>query len=78
MAGDFAAVLDALYPSKKGALPELTVSPSFGRPALSSNEEFLIFSGGAYGAPPPPPPPALGKGKEFSLKTNMFFCPLLI
>ena len=63
VAGDFAAVLDALYPSKKGALPELTVSPSFGRPALSSNEEFLIFSGGAYGAPPPPLPPAKGKGK---------------
>jgi len=62
-AGDFTATLEALYPSKKGALPELSLGPSFGRPALSGDQAFLIFSGGAYGEPPPALP-AGGKAKK--------------
>jgi 2-oxoglutarate dehydrogenase E2 component (dihydrolipoamide succinyltransferase) len=54
-AGDYAASLAALYPSKPGALPELSRLPSFGRPALSADEEQRIYSGGAYGFVPPPP-----------------------
>jgi pyruvate/2-oxoglutarate dehydrogenase complex dihydrolipoamide acyltransferase (E2) component len=54
--GDYTASLEAQHPSRKGALPELSVSPSFGRPPINGDQEFLIFSGGAYGAPPPPPP----------------------
>ncbi len=61
--GSYAASLEALYPSKKGALPELSVSPSFGRPALSLNEESFIFSGGAYGYVPPPPEKPKGAKK---------------
>ena len=58
---DYTAMLQALYPSKKGALPELSRAPAFGRPALTPDMEHLINSGGAYGAPPPPPP---AKGKK--------------
>ena len=54
-AGDYAASLAALYPSKPGALPELSRLPSFGRPPLSADEEQRIYSGGAYGFVPPPP-----------------------
>ena len=60
--GDYGMELDALYPSKAGSKPELTISPSFGRPLLEdSDESFMINSGGAFGKPPPPPPEKKGK-----------------
>lgn len=63
--GDYLEQLSALYPSKAGAKPELSVSPSYGRPplAIDGDESFFIFSGGAYGKPPPPPPEKKGAKK---------------